>query len=56
LQELLFGLVEALTTSEQGSSIATIVGIGNPSLEKQSSYGMSLCATELTQFIGGSNE
>ena len=56
MQEPVFGLVEALTTSEQESSIATVVGIGNPGLEKQSSYGVSLCATELTQFIGGSNE
>ena len=41
-------MVEALTTSEQGSSIATIVGIENPGLEKQSGYGVSLCANEST--------
>jgi hypothetical protein len=33
LQGLVLGLLEALTASEQGSSIATVVDMGNPGLE-----------------------
>jgi len=55
LQEPVLGLLEALTASEHGSTIATVVSMGNPGLEKESSYGVSFCANELTQFIGGSN-
>jgi hypothetical protein len=37
------GLYKDLTANEHGASIATVVGMGNPDLQKQSRYEVSLC-------------
>ena len=42
------GLLEYLTAIERGYSMAIVVGMRNPGLQKQSSYEVSLCANEPT--------
>lgn len=56
LRELVLGLLEAFTASEQGVKIATVVEIGNPGLPKPTflvSIMLSIPACEVMQWKDG---